>query len=73
MKLNVDVIYINGLLHKTDKFWRIQLFCNETHMREADFCLSVTTNASNVGIDKSSIALQMRFKWLQDLLTYFQG
>ena len=48
MKLNVDVIYINGLLHKTDKFWRIQLFCNKTHMREADFCLLVTTNACRV-------------------------
>jgi hypothetical protein len=73
MKLNVDVLHINGLLHKTDKFfWRIQLFCNETHMRVADFCVLVTTNASNVGINKLSIALQMRFEWLQDLLTYFQ-
>jgi hypothetical protein len=41
-------------------------------MREADFCVLVTTNASNVGIDELFIALQMRFKWLQDLLTYFQ-
>jgi hypothetical protein len=59
MKLNVDVIYINGLLHKIDKFWRISLFCNEAHVREADFCVLVTTNAANVGIDKASIALQI--------------
>ncbi len=72
MKLNVNVLHINRLLHKTDKFWRIRLFCDEIHMREADFCVLVTTNASNVGINKSSIALQMRFEWLRDLLTYFQ-
>ena len=32
----------------------------------------VTTNAANVGIDKSQIALQVRFDWPRDLLTYFQ-
>ena len=32
----------------------------------------VTTNAANVGIDKSQIALQVRFDWPHDLLTYFQ-
>jgi len=32
----------------------------------------VTTNAANVGIDKSHIALQVRFYWPRDLLTYFQ-
>ena len=52
MKLNVDIIHINGSLHKTDKFWRIRLFCNEGHIREADLRLLVTTNAANVGIDK---------------------
>jgi hypothetical protein len=72
MKLNFNILYINGLLHETDKFWRNWLFCNITHMREADFCVFVTTNASNLGINKSSIALQMRFGWPWDLLTYFQ-
>ena len=32
----------------------------------------VTTNSANVGIDKSQIALQVRFDWPRDLLTYFQ-
>ena len=32
----------------------------------------VTTNAAYVGIDKSQIALQVRFDWPCDLLTYFQ-
>jgi hypothetical protein len=32
----------------------------------------VTTNAAYVGIDKSQIALQVRFDWPRDLLTYFQ-
>jgi superfamily II DNA helicase RecQ len=72
MKLNVDVIHINGSLHKTNKYWQICLYCNEGHIREADYHVLVTTNAANVGIDKSSIALQVRFKWPRDLLTYFQ-
>ena len=29
-------------------------------------------NAANVGINKSQIALQVRFDWPRDLLTYFQ-
>jgi hypothetical protein len=41
-------------------------------MRKANFCVLVTMNAANMGIDKSSIDLQMRFNWLRDLLTYFQ-
>jgi hypothetical protein len=32
----------------------------------------VTTNASNVGIDKHSIALQVQFEWPCYLLTYYQ-
>jgi superfamily II DNA helicase RecQ len=72
MKLNIDVIHINGSLHKIDKFWRICLFCDETHIREANFRVLVTTNAANVGIDMLSIVLQMRFDWPCDLLTYFQ-
>ena len=71
MKLNVDVIHINGSLHKTDKFWCICLFCDKGHINEADYRVLVTKNAANVGIDKSSIALQMQFKWPRDLLTYF--
>jgi hypothetical protein len=59
------------MLHKIDKFWRIRLFCDETHTREADFRVLVTLNAANVVIDKLSIALQMRFDWPCDLLTYF--
>ncbi len=37
LKLNVDVLHINGSLHKTDKFWRIRLFCDKGHTRKADF------------------------------------
>ena len=37
LKLNVDVIHINGSLHKTDKFWRICLFCDEDHISKADY------------------------------------
>jgi hypothetical protein len=40
--------------------------------RKADFRVLGTTNAANVGIYKSSIALQMRFDWPRDLFTYFQ-
>jgi superfamily II DNA helicase RecQ len=72
MKLNVDVIHINCSLHKTDKFWQIRLFCDKGHIRDADFRILVTTNAANVGIDKSTICLQVRFEWTRDLLTYFQ-
>ena len=72
LKLNINVLHINGLLHKTDKFWRICLFCDEGHIREADFWVLVTTNAANVGINKSQIALQVQFDWPRDLLTYFQ-
>ena len=73
LQLNVDVLHINGSLHKTDKFWRICLFCDEGHIQEANFRVLVTTNAAaNVGINKSHIALQVRFDWPRDLLTYFQ-
>jgi superfamily II DNA/RNA helicase len=72
LKLNVNVLHINRLLHKTDKFWRIRLFCDEGHIHDADFRVLVTTNAAKVGIDKSQIALQVRFDWPRDLLTYFQ-
>ena len=36
-KLNIDVLHINGSLHKTDKLWRIRLFCDEGHIHEANF------------------------------------
>ena len=72
MKLNVDVLHINGTLHKVDKFWWIRLFCDETHICNHDFRALVTTNAANVGIDKHLIALQMIFKFPRDLPTYFQ-
>ena len=35
LQLNVDVLHINESLHKTDKFWRIRLFCDEGHIQEA--------------------------------------
>jgi superfamily II DNA/RNA helicase len=72
LQINVDVLHINGSLHKTDKFWWIRLFCDEGHIQEANFRVLVTTNVANVGIDKSHIALQVRFDWPRDLLTYFQ-
>ena len=37
LQQNVDVLHINGSLHKMDKFWRICLFCDEGHIQEADF------------------------------------
>jgi superfamily II DNA helicase RecQ len=45
---------------------------NNHHSRRGQFRALVTTNASNVGIDKHSITLQVRFEWSRDLLTYFQ-
>ncbi len=72
MKLSVDVIIINGSLNKIDKFWMIRLFCDDHHSRQGQFRALVTMNASNVGIDKHSVALQVRFEWQRDLLTYFQ-
>ena len=72
LQLNVDVLHINRSLHKTDKFWRIRLFCDKGHVQEADFQVLVTSNAANVGINKSHIALQVQFDWPRDLLTYFQ-
>ena len=66
LKLNVDVLHINVSLHKTDKFWHICLFCDEGNILEADFWVLVTTNAANVCIDKSQIALQVRFDWPRD-------
>ncbi len=72
LKLNLDVIHINGSLHKIDKFWCICLFCDEAHISNFDFRVLITTNTANIGIDKASIALQMWFDWPQDLLTYFQ-
>ena len=71
-KLAIDVLNINGSLDKTDKFWRIRLFCDNRHSRRGQFRALVTTNASNVGIDKHSISLQVRFEWCRDLQTYFQ-
>ena len=32
LQLNVDVLHINGSLHKMDKFWQIRLFCDEGHI-----------------------------------------
>ncbi len=72
MKLSVDVVNINGSLDKIDKFWRIQLFCDDRHSRQGQFCALVMTNASNVGINKHLVALQVRFEWPCNLLTYFQ-
>ena len=37
LQINVDVLHINGSLHKTDKFWWIRLFCDEGHIQEANF------------------------------------
>jgi superfamily II DNA/RNA helicase len=62
VKLSIDLLNINGSLDKIDKFWRIRLFCDNCHRRQGHFRVLVTTNASNVGIDKHSIALQVRFE-----------
>ena len=48
MKLNVNVLHINGTLHKVDEFWWIRLFCDETHIRNTRAL--VTTNAANIDI-----------------------
>ncbi len=49
-----------------------RLFCDNRHSRRGQFRALVTTNASNVGINKHSISLQARFEWCRDLQTYFQ-
>ncbi len=72
MKLSVDVVNINGALDKNNKFMGIRLFSDDRHSCQGKFRALVTTNASNVGIDKHSLALQVRFEWPCDLLTYFQ-
>ena len=72
IRLSVDVININGLLDKIDKFWCIRLFCDNRHTQHGQFRALVTTNALNVGIDKHSVALQVTFEWPRDLLRYFQ-
>ena len=71
-KLAVVVLNINGLLDKTNKFWQICIFCDNRHSRRGQFFAIVTTNASNVGIDKHLISLQVCLEWSHDLLTYFQ-
>jgi hypothetical protein len=53
-------------------FWRIQLFCINHHSHHGRFHALVTTNASNVWIDKHLIYLQVRFEWLHNLLNFFQ-
>jgi superfamily II DNA/RNA helicase len=72
MKLFVNMININGSLNKIDKIWRIRLFCNDCHSCQGQFRALIMTNASNVGINKHSVALQVHFEWLRDLLTCFQ-
>ncbi len=59
--VSIDIININGSLDKIDKFWRIRLFCDNHHSCQGIYRALVTTNASNVGIDKHSIALQVQF------------
>jgi len=71
-RLLVDVVNINGSLDKIDKFWPFRLFCDDRHTGHGQFRALVTANTSNVGIDKHSVALQVRFEWPRDLLTYFQ-
>ena len=62
MMLSVDGVNINGSLDKINKLWRIQLFCDDCHTRRGQFHILVTTHASTVGIDKHTVALQVRFK-----------
>jgi hypothetical protein len=71
-KLNVDVLDINGPLVKINKFWWIRLFCDHCHSCQGQFCALVTTNASNVGIDKHSMSLQVPLEWPWDLIMCFQ-
>ncbi len=71
-KLNVGVLNINRSLDQIDKYWQIGLFCDNCHSRQGQFCALVTNNASNVGIDKHSVSLQVCFEWPRDLLMYFQ-
>jgi hypothetical protein len=44
-----------------------------THDKDnSEYSLQRTTNASNVGLDKNSVALQVRYELPRDLPTYFQ-
>lgn len=69
-----DCIHIHGALHRMDKFMRIKLFCEARGMElnDMDFRCLLTTNASNVGIDKHSITRQIRDEIPRDLPTYNQ-
>jgi hypothetical protein len=71
MKLNVDIIHINGLLHKMDVLEDLSVLWWNSH-EGGCFCVLVTTNVANLCVDKSTIAIQMRFNWPRNLLTYFQ-
>ncbi len=71
-KLSIDVININGSLDKIDKFWWICFFCDNRYSCQGQFRALIMTNASNVGIDKHSITLQVQFEWPCDLFTYLQ-
>jgi predicted CXXCH cytochrome family protein len=52
-------------------YWLV--FCDNCHDdHQGSFRALVSTNESNVGIDKHFISVQIRFKWPHDLLTYFQ-
>jgi hypothetical protein len=72
MKLSIDVVNINGSLDKIDKFWRIRLFCDDRQSSQGNLFALFTTNASNVVINKHSVAFQLRFEWTCNLFTYFQ-
>ena len=61
-KLSFDVVNINSTLDKIDIFWQIQIFCNDHQNCQGPFSALSTTNASNVGIDKHSISLQICFE-----------
>ena len=74
LSAHVDIFHVHGSLLKTEKFWRIRLFCNppDGNVVDANIRGLVGTNAVNVGIDDRLIEFVERFEFARDLLTAFQ-
>ena len=75
LSAHVDIFHVHGSLLKTEKFWRIRLFCDppDGNVVDANIRGLVGTNAVNVGIDDRLIEFVERFEFARDLLTAFRS
>ena len=69
---NVDVIHVQGLLDKHDKFWCVRIFCAQLCVTELWARIRVGTSAVNIGIDNKAVNLVVNMGFTRDLCTYFQ-